>query len=270
VSGSTPTPTRFDRDTAVTSLGDGRFGARIDRGWWVLSGPHGGYLAAIALRAMQEGLADSARAPRSLHVRYLKAPVEGAAEVRTRVVRAGRSLTVMEAELWQGEAELVRASATFSGAFSEIAFQDAPMPVALPRSECPPIVKAIPVNSRYDMWRAIGDEFRQGERAVTGGWIRLEEPRLPDALLLAALWDAWPPAAFARAMDARFRGAVPTVEVSVYFRESFPVAGLAADDHLLLRVETLKAQDGIADESGEIWSPGGRLLAQSRQLALLY
>jgi acyl-CoA thioesterase len=270
VTEAAPTLTRFDADTAVTALGDGRFDARIDRGWWVLSGPNGGYLAAIVLRAMQEGLNDSTRAPRSLHVRYLKAPAEGPIELRTQVVRAGRSLTVMAAQLFQADVELVQGSATFSGPFSEIAFQDARMPAARPLAECPPIFKAIPMNSRYDMWRAIGGEFRQCEDAVTGGWIRLEEPRRVDALFLAAVWDAWPPAVFARAMDARFRGAVPTVEASVYFRESFPVSDLAAEAHVLLRVETLKAQDGIADESGEIWSADGRLLAQSRQLALLY
>jgi hypothetical protein len=176
----------------------------------------------------------------------------------------------MSAQMFQDGAEVVQGSATFSGVFSDIAFQDARMPEARPMAECPPIPKAIPLNSRYDMWRAIGGEFRQSERALTGGWIRFEEPREPDALMLAAVWDAWPPAVFARAMEARFRGAVPTVEVCVLFRESFPLAGLAADAHLLLRVETLKAQGGIAEESGEIWSPDGRLLAQSRQLALLY
>lgn len=270
VSGRTPTPTRFDANTAVTPVGEGRFGARIDSGWWVQSGPNGGYLAALLLRAMEQALAEPSRAPRSLHVRYLKPPVEGDAEVRTWVVRAGRSLAVMGAELRQGGVELVQGTATFSTPFSNIAFQDARMPDALPLEQCVPIPKLIELNERYDMWRAIGGDFRQGERALTGGWIRLQEPRVADAYLLSALWDAWPPAVFARAMDERFRGAVPTVEVGVYFRETFPLAGLAPDDHLLLRVETLKVQDGIADESAEIWSPTGRLLAQSRQLALLY
>ena len=42
---------RFDRDTALTPLGEGRFGVRIDRGWWIIRGPNGGYLAAILAKA---------------------------------------------------------------------------------------------------------------------------------------------------------------------------------------------------------------------------
>ena len=45
--------TRFDRDTAVRRLADGEYEARIDRGWWIVVGPNGGYLAAIVTRALQ-------------------------------------------------------------------------------------------------------------------------------------------------------------------------------------------------------------------------
>ncbi|MDJ0787244.1 MAG: thioesterase family protein, partial [Myxococcota bacterium] len=60
----TPEPagaTRFDRDTAVSHLGDGRYEARLDRGWWIIRGPNGGYLAAILTRAMQARVGDPSR-----------------------------------------------------------------------------------------------------------------------------------------------------------------------------------------------------------------
>ena len=38
---------RFDHDTAITPIGEGRYEVRIDRGWWIIRGPNGGYVAAI-------------------------------------------------------------------------------------------------------------------------------------------------------------------------------------------------------------------------------
>jgi acyl-CoA thioesterase len=37
----------------------------------------------------------------------------------------------------------------------------------------------------------------------------------------------------------------------------------------LVRFRTLEAVDGYLEESGEVWSEDGRLLAESRQLAVL-
>jgi len=43
----------FDRDTAVESLGGGRYRADIRENWWVGRGPNGGYIGAILMRAIQ-------------------------------------------------------------------------------------------------------------------------------------------------------------------------------------------------------------------------
>jgi acyl-CoA thioesterase len=51
----------------------------------------------------------------------------------------------------------------------------------------------------------------------------------------------------------------------VYFRAPLPI-----DDTLLLvRFRSRLVRDGLFDEEGEMWAPDGRLVAQSRQLALL-
>jgi hypothetical protein len=60
--------TRFDRDTAVVPQSDGVYEARIDRGWWIVVGPNGGYVGAILMRAMEHAVGDPSRAPRSVTV----------------------------------------------------------------------------------------------------------------------------------------------------------------------------------------------------------
>jgi len=261
--------TTFDRDTALVPLAPGQFTGSVSENFWVQSGPNGGYLASIALRGATSAVPEPERAPRSLHVRYLSAPKAGAFELATEVIRRGRSMTTVGVRMAQDGRDFVHASACFSDAFSAIAFQDCAMPQALPLEHSHPVEKRIAMNHQFDMWRAIGGSERASPRALSGGWIRFADPRPIDALALAALWDSWPPAVFARAFDQRFRGAVPTVEVSVYFRRRVPLPNAALTDYVLLKVESTMADEGVTEESAEIWSHDGLLLAQGRQLALL-
>src|ERR687897_2758294 len=92
----------FDRETGVRPLGNGRYESSLDRAWWVHRGPNGGYLAAIALRALTDAVADEQRSPRSLTVHYAAPPGEGTLEIATVIERAGRSLTTCSARLEQG------------------------------------------------------------------------------------------------------------------------------------------------------------------------
>ena len=55
--------TTFDRETAITKLGDGRYSATMATSWWVVRGPNGGYLAAIILRALTDAVDDPERTP---------------------------------------------------------------------------------------------------------------------------------------------------------------------------------------------------------------
>jgi acyl-CoA thioesterase len=230
-------------------------------------GPNGGYLSAIALRGARACVPEPMRVPRSLHVRFLSPPRAGGFELSVEPLRRGRTMTTLAIRMQQGGKTFLEASACFSEPFSPIAFQDARMPDALPIAASEPMPKLIALNHRYDMQRAIGDALRTSSRARTGGYIRFAEPREIDVIALAALWDAWPPAVFARAFDQRFGGAVPTVEVSCLFRA--PARVVPATEHILLEVESKTAGDGFVEEDAALWSLDGTLLAQSRQLALL-
>ena len=271
---------RFDRDIAV-ALRDraetgAAFDARIDEGWWIVAGPNGGYLAAILLRAMCETVGDPAREPRTQTTHYTARPEAGPARVVTEIVRAGRSLSTVSARLEQ-DGRLIATSIAALGtarAGERPAFQDArppelPPPDAVPLR--PPDPSGVfPFRDRYEMKPAFDhEEPNPSGPAVTGGWIRLAGPRQGDALLLTALADAWPPAVFQKL--GRWSGGrgVPTVELTTHFRAPSVAAGLSDDAWYGLRFETRSARDGFIDETGEIYSEDGVLLAESRQLALL-
>jgi acyl-CoA thioesterase len=121
----------------------------------------------------------------------------------------------------------------------------------------------IPFRHRYDMRPAIGAApFERGAEALTGGWIRTADGDELDAVLVAAITDAWPPALFA-VVDTPL--GVPTVDLTIHLREQ-PTPG---DQWALVRFRTTAVADGYLEEDGEVWSSDGRLLAQSRQLGAI-
>jgi acyl-CoA thioesterase len=251
-------------------LEDGRFRGVLDEGFWAIVGANGGYLAALSLHAMQRELDDATRSPRSLHIRFLAATKAGAVEIAVERLKVGRSIATLTATMRQGDVVVVVASAVFGAAASAVAFNDTTPPVVPALDDCSPLPKLVPINHQYDLLRGFGGDYRKGERALSGGYIRLAEARPLDALLLAALWDAWAPAAMYRRIDTKFGGGVPTIEASVLFRQPMPRPTVAPGDYVVMRVESTLVVDGYLEESCEIWSRDGELLVQSRQLAMLY
>jgi acyl-CoA thioesterase len=140
------------------------------------------------------------------------------------------------------------------------------MPAATPLSETQPIEPEqanVPAFMRnYDMRWALGTA---GEVPGSGGWLRTREPRAIDAPLIAAMTDAWAPAAFVAL--GRFVAA-PTLDLTIHIRRPLPPAGMTPEDHLLVRFTSRLSVAGVWEEDGELWTPDGELVAQSRQLAL--
>ncbi|MDQ3935759.1 MAG: thioesterase family protein [Actinomycetota bacterium] len=258
--------TEFDRGTAVRPGGDGAFQATIDERWNVLRGPHGGYVAAILLRAMTEALGDGTRMPRALTVFYPAAPRPGTASVACRVERAGRSMTTVTARIEQDGAAAALATAAFSAEWPEaIGFDHSERPEVPDPEAIEPLDRGnlVPPFTQFvDFRPAVGGALMSGaDRAISGGWMRLREDHALDAPLVAMLADAWPPAVFPPATSPL---AAPTIELSVYFRAPLP----AADDWVLGVFESKHARGGFFEEDGTLWTRDGELIAQCRQLAL--
>ena len=214
------------------------------------------------------GVAAAARPLRSLTLHFAAAPAVGPLDVRATIEREGRSFSAVSIRIEQEGAPLTRARATRGGRpAAGPAWDAAPMPAASPLAETEtiqPDQANVPAFMRnYDMRWALG---RDGDVAGSGGWLRTREPRALDAPLIAAMTDAWAPAAFVAL--GRFVAA-PTLDLTIHIRRALPPAGMAPEDHLLVRFTSRLSVAGVWEEDGELWTPRGELIAQSRQLALV-
>jgi acyl-CoA thioesterase len=203
-------------------------------------------------------------------VHYLAPPAEGPVEVSTTIEREGRSLTFVSARLSQGGRLMITALAALARPLSGPEFSDLVMPEVGPPDAAPPLPPNVdappPMSERFDRRPIIGGAPMSGERSVSGGWLRLSEPRALDGPLVAALMDAWLPPLLVRATAPV---GLPTIDLTVHFRGPLPPPGASPEDFYLGVFRTQLAAGGFVEEDGELWSADGVLLAHSRQLALV-
>lgn len=271
-SDSTLTVPGFDADTAVEPLDEGRFAATISKRWWVYGGPNGGYLAAMILRAILATVGDG-QAPRSLTVHFQQVPREGPVELSVQLERAGGRVTFLSARMEQQGRLHATAMAVLSEDWSEDGYSELQMPeigepgelYALDPATAPANVPVVVQN--YRLRPALGEAVFSGGAPYTGAWIRSREPRLLDAPLATAFLDAWFPAPYVRLHRPL---PAPTLDYTVHFRSPLPQPGAAPEDVYLVVFRSRLARHGFFEEDGELWSANGVLLAQSRQLALLF
>lgn len=264
------TMTVWEKTTEIVGIDEGEFEARLDDRWWVVRGPHGGYLAGIILKAMMASQPDEKRRIRSFTTHYLAAPETGPMRIHTSTERTGKSMTYVSARSMQGDKTVALSLGAFSVAWPGFSFDDHPAPEVLSVEEGFPVPTEgddiPPFLGNFDMRWVMGDRpFSGGEEALLGGWFRFREPVVADAPVVACFLDAWPPAVFPRADTLVV---APTIDLTMHFRSALPVAGASADDFYLGRFRSRLGRDGFFEEDGEIWTKDGVLIAESRQLAL--
>jgi acyl-CoA thioesterase len=126
---------RFARDTAVEQLTEGRYRGTVDPGWAVIDGaaPNGGYLLAMAARAMRDPLPHHPD-PVTVTAHFLRPPETGEVTVDVEVVRVGRKHATVTAAMRQEGRDLVRVL----GAFGDLDAADGPTRVDRRPVELPP------------------------------------------------------------------------------------------------------------------------------------
>jgi len=257
----------FDDDTRLQPAGDQAYEGHVNPAWNIGSNPNGGYLLALAMSALRQALPTHPD-PLSVTVHYLRPGLAGQpCRVDTRILRTGRTLATARATLVQDGAarlELLCALGELGRGGEPVLSQDPP--VLPPPDRCVPRsggeqAIALPITERVEI-RLDPDEARAGAagRARVTGWVRFRDGRPPDTLSCLLFADAFPPAVFG--LLGRV-GWVPTVELTVHVRRR-PSPGW-----MLARFGTADLLDGRLVEDGLLWDAEGRLVAQSRQLALV-
>ena len=260
----------FDTDIALDPSGEGRWSGAITPGWDTPRGPLGGYVMAILMRGLELAVADPARSARSATVHFLRSPAAGPVEVSAVEERRGRSLSTVTGRLEQGGKLIAIGLGAYSTAWEGPLLDAPPMPEVepadddrdpaardFPRKDPPPFTHRLTMQHRF------GDAaFTGAAEGLTGGWLGLRERRPLDAPAIAMLADAWFPAPWPRLAAL---APAPTIDLTVHFRTALPLP----DSLLLGRFTSHLVREGFFDENGELWTPDGTLVAQSRQLGLL-
>jgi acyl-CoA thioesterase len=262
--------TQFDKDIALRRIGEGEFEGNVAKNWWVVRGPHGGYLCAMILSALMQTLNDPERPPRSFTTHFVAPPQETSLRISVTKEREGKQMTFLSARVSQGDRLVALALGAFSGTWEGFEFDDARMPegpAAGDGFKVPITGDGVPAFlGNFDMRWTIGDPpFTGGSSATVGGWLKLNEPRAADAPMVACLLDAWAPAVFPR---TKRRVIAPTIDLTMHFRTPLPLESAKEDDFYLGQFSSSLGREGFFEEDGNLWSPDGRLIAQSRQLAL--
>ncbi len=257
----------FGAATAVRRRGETNlWDAEIHDGWDIYGNANGGYLLALAARAMGDAVG---RPPVTLTCQYLRPGRPGPCEIEVDIVRAGRRFATGRATLRAEDGEIVTLLGTFGdqqpgGPTLDTFLEPVDVP---PYDECvarPQTAELPAMMSKLDA-RFHPDDVGYQTGSPSGvphmrGWFAFADGSPIDAygLLLAA--DAFAPPIFNTDLPVAW---VPTVELTVHVRAE-PAPG-----PLRGRFRSLLVQDGLLDEEGVLVDSTGRVVAQARQLALI-
>lgn len=257
----------FETDTAVTPAGEGRYEATLSDRWSILGAPNGGYLMAIAARALLH--ASGRPDPTTLTTHFHRSPAPGMVTLTAQPLHTGRSTSSTLVRMRQGDAPVL----TMMGLAGDTATGRGPSAQQAQAPELPP-------PEELEDPRSLGGgpptpEFQQrldlrclpGEpgwahgtptgRLETVAWLRLLDGPEPDPLVVVLATDALPPTVFELSMFSW----VPTLEMTVHIRAR-PAPGWLRVAH-----RTRFLIDGTLEEDAEVWDSAGALVGQSRQLA---
>lgn len=260
----------FETATAVAG-GPGTWKANLEEGWDIFGVTNGGYLMAIATRAMAGEL--DGRPLISATGTFVNRATSGPIDIDVQILKQGRSLSMSRATVSRDGTELVHVAGVFADPNRPI--HDATLALTGP-PDLPPPEECLPTEPADDApipppfagkveLRVPPEDARillemSGGEARSRGWFRLREGESMTAGAVVLACDSFPPAIFFSNLAV---GWTPTVDLAVQVRNSAPTGWLAC------QFTTRFVSDGMMEEDGEVWDQSGNLVALSRQLALV-
>lgn len=270
----------FDRAVALQPLPVGaaraprRFRGHTSAGYANMVGPFGGITAAQALQAVlihPERLGE----PVAFTGNFAAALADGPFTVEAAPARTNRStqhwiVTVHQPDAAGMDAVVFTATVVTAVRRTTWGATDRTMPTVPAVDEVPSAPRSARVAwfGRYDMRFFEGPMPRDWNGAETPGsetglWVRDEPPRPLDYASLTALCDTFYPRVWLRRATMTPIG---TVSFSVYFHVDPALLAACGPGHVLAQARGQRFFNGYFDQSGELWSAGGQLLATTHQV----
>jgi acyl-CoA thioesterase len=254
---------QFARETAIERAGENHYRGELHEGWRVGAVPNGGYVMAIAGRAMREVLPH--KDPLTVNAFYLAPTVLGPIDCRVEVLGGGRSTSFAEVRMVQAGELRVKVTAAFTdhNRLSGENWSACERPGIPGWDECAPSGdKGVEFRQRAELRLVSGQEvFSEKKPNGSGefqGWVSHRDGADPDIISLLMFADSSPPPVLSAFGPV---GWVPTVELTVQVR------GHPAPGPVQFRTLCRHLTEGIVEEDGEYWDSAGRLVAISRQTA---
>ncbi len=230
---------------------------------------HGGYLMSVVLAAATAQTSQGDPVTMSAH--FVRPGRVGPAEIPARLIKSGRSLSTVEADVHQRGRIAVATLTTFGdlSRAADILYQDVEMPPIPPREQCLKAERAtddrVPrMADNLDLYLTPESaSWVQGstiENAKMEGWVRFADERPIDCVSLPMFADALPPPVF---NVGAFAPWTPTVELTLHVRRKPETSWLAVS----FRTDLIGGT--FFEASGTLWDDDGRLVAMSRQLQLI-
>jgi acyl-CoA thioesterase len=263
--------TPFDDAITLQPQPDGSFLGRTHPGYANMVGPYGGITAAQALNAVLQHPARQGE-PVALTVNYCAALADGEYTALARPARTNRSTQHWTVELSQ-QGQAVVTATVFTAlrrdtwAADEHRMPAVPAPEQVPPS-VPPTRGRVAWLERYEMRFIEGqlpDIWDGGEHhdSRTQLWMRDAPARPLDHASLTALADVF----FPRIWRRRAKPVpVGTVSMTVYFHADPARLRGAGSGFVLGQAQAQGFFGGYFDQTAQLWSEGGELLATTHQV----
>lgn len=252
--------------------GPGQWRATVPDGWDTRGVTNGGFLMSIATRAMEAETSD--RRLISATGTFVNPGTPGPIQIDVTELKSGRSLSTLTAGVSREGKGIVHVTGVFADPRrpkpdQDLVLGDPPelpdpddcveaVPDEDPEGFPPPITGKIEARIHPEDANALLE--LPGDRPVVRGWFRLLDDERMDAQSVVLATDCFAPAILNSQYPA---GWTPTIDLSVQIRNPEPTGWLAC------RFATRFVTDGLLEEDGDLWDESGRLVALSRQLALV-
>lgn len=258
-------------DDAITlsALPEGGWQGRTHPAYANMVGPYGGITAAQVLHAVW---LDPRRLgePVALTVNFCAPLADGSYVLRAQPARTNRSTQHWTVQLLQQD-ECCATATVFTATRRDTWAADEHRPPPAPR---PHDVARVPPQARVAWLDRYEMRFVEGRMpsAWDGGehhdsrsllWVRDAPPRPLDHLSLAALADVFFPRIWRRRATPV---PVGTVSMTVYFHAGAAELAAVGDACLLAQAQAQGFRGGYFDQSAQLWSEAGALLATTHQV----